>query len=155
MRTRNLIPLLVLASALAAAGCDLPTDITIEPACLDLVFGCDNNNSGAWSWASTSAKRLRVTTVTTGTPLDSGVVYRLDVTNGVAGAGWTIPPNHSEIYAWDSNTVGEADHLVTLSDVPAHCEVQGENPRTVTIVRMTYEAFLADPIEATFEVVCG
>jgi hypothetical protein len=151
MRGRSWLTILALVGVIASVGCASPTEIEIG--CIDLIAPCYGNGSA--NTATGPAKRLRVTTVTTGTPLDSTVLYKLNVRNDVGGAGWFISPNHSWIYEWDRNPPGGADHLVELSDVPTQCVVQGENPRTVSIPRMTLEEFQASPVETTFEVVCG
>jgi hypothetical protein len=152
MRGRTWLTCLALVGVIASVGCE-PLFTGIEIGCIDLFAPCDGN--GGASAATGPAKRLRVTTITTGTPLDSTVRYQFNVTNDIGGAGWPIAPNHSEIYLWGSSPIGVADHRVELWDVPTQCEVQGENPRTVMIVPKTPEEFEASPIETTFEVVCS
>lgn len=152
MRSRTWLTFLALGGVIASVGCEVPTGPRVE-LCWD-IYGCDGPGGGTGEPGP--AMRLRVTTVTTGTPLDSTVRYRLDITNigGHSGVGWSIWPNHTEVLVWGA-TSGGADHHVALSEVPTHCEVQGENPRTVTIVKTTPKEFEASPIETTFEVVCS
>jgi hypothetical protein len=160
MRGRSWLAVLALGGVTASVGCELPTESggggskSTNSICVDLIYPCKDDN-GANIVAPGRMRRLRVTTVTTGSPLHSTVLYKLNVRNDVGGAGWFISPNKSWIYVWGGNPPGEADHLVELSDVPTNCVVQGANPRTVTIPRTTIEEFQASPVETTFEVVCS
>jgi hypothetical protein len=154
MRGRTWLTCLALVGVIASVGCEpLFTGIEIE-SCGDIIYGCDGPTS---TGEPGPTKRLRVTTVTTGTPLDSTVWYSLEITSpgGLAAFSWHVAQNHTEVLAFNDNVSIGTDHSVALSDVPTHCEVQGENPRTVSIPTMTLEEFQASPVETTFEVICS
>jgi hypothetical protein len=109
----------------------------ILAATVALYPACGGGDGGGLTEPTTGA--LQVVTNTTGSELDSDG-YTLMVDEVETGA---IGPAAQR-------TIGELEpgaHEIALTEVSANCEVQGQNPRTVSVV-------VAETVNETFAVVC-
>jgi len=72
-------------------------------------------------------------------PVQAFADYTCNI-DGERGAG--VGPNESHVHA-----LAAGSHLVEMVGLPANCEVQGENPRIVTVVE-------GENVQVEFEINC-
>lgn len=165
MRVTTWFTLFAPSLLLTSLACEMPTESQGKTSpgstvCWDVLYdtcrGKATGSSGGHPGGHSPSKTLRLTIVTTGTPLAVGVNYRFEITtpDGFPSHSGAVAPNSTWTHKWGGGSdTKTGDHPIELLDVPTHCQVQGENPRTFKIWFTNKGKFQSDPV--TFEVSCG
>lgn len=128
------------ALVLLLAACRPDMGLGLEGLCFDSCGG----GGGLPATSGPPEKRLEVTTLTTGSNVDSDG-YFLSIRRENAGWSWGIGANMTWEFGFGGG--GGGVHTVSLAGVAANCTVAGDNPRTVEIA-------VGGKASTTFEISC-
>ena len=139
---RRLQGVALAAFLLLLAACRGFVGLPAEPECID--YSCGSGGGALPATPAPPEKWLEVTTITTGSNIDSDGYY-LSIQREGAGWAWGIAANTTWEFGFGGG--GGGVHTVSLTGVAANCAVAGDNPRTVEIA-------VGGKASTTFEISC-